>query len=412
MTSPTISRPDRTSTGSAFTGSTAPAPADDPAVAAHNARVGALAVCMAANRSALVWGDTGEGKTSIIRDIAKKYAMDWTELYPGLHDPADFGGYPVPDKDVGLVRFLPPDWVEKHTQQEGQESKASLLVLEELTSAPASVLFACMRIALESHVGGHKLDPLTRVVALANPPEIAANGTEIPIPLANRFTHIENWELPDTVFAKGLLHGFQAPDIPVPDLSRVEQEVSAAYALGSGFVSAKPGSLRRNRDTYSPETDGFGFPSPRAWKEALRLFGWAKACDAGSAVIETLMVGTVGRSAAIEFIHFAMQADLPDPEDVLADPASYTPDSKRGDLVYAVCAGLVGAVARHNTPERWVACGDVLGRVAQAGCSDIAFVYARDWNGLHAPHRGVVAPPKAAVDGLSPILQELGRISS
>ena len=67
--------------------------------------------------------------------------------------------------------------------------------------------------------------------------------------------------------------------------------------------------------------------------------------------------------------------DLPDPEQVLADPASFRlPD--RGDRAYAALAAVAAAVAANPTPERWTAGWQVLGLAAD-GAPDVAAVAAR-----------------------------------
>jgi hypothetical protein len=67
--------------------------------------------------------------------------------------------------------------------------------------------------------------------------------------------------------------------------------------------------------------------------------------------------------------------DLPDPEAVLADPASFVLP-KRGDRAYAALAAVAAVVAADPTPQRWVAGWQVLGRAA-SGAPDVAAVAAR-----------------------------------
>ena len=70
-----------------------------------------------------------------------------------------------------------------------------------------------------------------------------------------------------------------------------------------------------------------------------------------------------------------MEMDLPDPEEVLADPGSFRLP-ERGDRAYAALAAVAAAVAANPTPERWTAGWQVLGLSAGAA-PDVAAVAAR-----------------------------------
>jgi hypothetical protein len=77
----------------------------------------------------------------------------------------------------------------------------------------------------------------------------------------------------------------------------------------------------------------------------------------------------------VEFLAWLVEMDLPDPEQVLADPASFRLP-ERGDRAYAALAAIAAAVAANPTPDRWTAGWQVLGRAADAA-PDVAAVAAR-----------------------------------
>jgi hypothetical protein len=77
----------------------------------------------------------------------------------------------------------------------------------------------------------------------------------------------------------------------------------------------------------------------------------------------------------VEFLAWLVEMDLPDPEQVLADPASFRLP-ERGDRAYAALAAIAAAVAADPTPERWTAGWQVLGLAADAA-PDVAAVAAR-----------------------------------
>ena len=89
----------------------------------------------------------------------------------------------------------------------------------------------------------------------------------------------------------------------------------------------------------------------------------AKATDqARSALIR----GAVGDGAGVEFLAWLVEMDLPDPEEVLANPAAFRLP-ERGDRAYAALAAVAAAVAAEPTPERWTAAWQVLGGCAEHG---------------------------------------------
>jgi hypothetical protein len=69
----------------------------------------------------------------------------------------------------------------------------------------------------------------------------------------------------------------------------------------------------------------------------------------------------VGDGAALEFLTWVREADLPDPEGILADPDSAT-FPRRGDMIHAVMLSVASAVASNPTSERWSAAWKYIGR--------------------------------------------------
>ncbi|MGH9041509.1 MAG: AAA family ATPase, partial [Acidimicrobiia bacterium] len=94
--------------------------------------------------------------------------------------------------------------------------------------------------------------------------------------------------------------------------------------------------------------------------------------------------------------------DLPDPEEVLADPASVRLP-ERGDRLYALLQAIAAAVGAQPTVDRWEAAFAVIGRAAQQA-PDVAAAAARAL-ALSAPP-GAAAPVSAAA--LAPILSRAG----
>ncbi|MCL2581434.1 MAG: MoxR family ATPase [Streptosporangiales bacterium] len=324
----------------------------------------ALGVAVAARVPVLLWGAPGTGKTSAIRAMASAMGLHCETVIASIREPSDFAGLPViagdavPGASGGAlpgVHLAPPRWAQRLA-----ETGTGVLFLDELSTAPPAVQAALLRVVLERTVGDLALPDDVAVVAAANPPEQAADGWDLSAPLANRLCHL-SWETTPASIADGLASGWDAP--PVPSLpSDWEAGEVAARGLVAAFLRVRPAlALAPPADA---DAAGRGWPSPRTWEMAARLLTAADASGAGEEVRSALILGAVGEAAGVEFLTWLADMDLPDPEKVLADPASFTLP-ERGDRAYAALASIAAAVATDPTADRWTAAWKVLGDCAE-----------------------------------------------
>jgi hypothetical protein len=357
----------------------------------HDAAVTALGVAVAARVPVLLWGAPGTGKTSTIRAMAEKMGWPCETVIASIREPSDFAGLPVV---VGHgVRFAPPGWAQRLA-----EAGRGLLFLDELSTAPPAVQAALLRVVLERVVGDLALPEDVAVVAAANPPEQAADGWDLSAPLANRLCHLA-WEIDPRAVADGLAGGWAPPNVPALP-GRWEAGVGLARGLVAAFLHVRPALA------CAPPADaasaGRGWPSPRTWDMAARLLAAGDAAETGEEARSALVRGCVGEGAGVEFLAWLVEMDLPDPEAVLADPASFVLP-KRGDRAYAAVAAVAAVVAADPTPQRWVAGWQVLGQAA-SGAPDVAAVAARTL----ARCRPDGIPPPAEVKLFAPVLRDAG----
>jgi hypothetical protein len=329
-----------------------------------NPAVEALGVAVAARVPVLLWGAPGTGKTSAIRAMAEVMGLPCETVIASIREPSDFAGLPI--VVGGEVRFAPPAWARRLA-----EAGRGLLFLDELSTAPPAVQAALLRVVLERAVGDLTLPEEVAVVAAANPPEQAADGWDLSAPLANRLCHL-SWLTEPRAVADGLAGGWPAPVVPDLPAGWQADEV-LSRGLVAAFLHVRPGLACAPPSNAAAA--GRGWPSPRTWEMAARLMAAAGASGAGDEARSALIRGAVGDGAGVEFLAWLTEMDLPDPEEVLADPASFRlPD--RGDRAYAALAAVAAAVAADPTPERWTAGWQVLGLAAD-GAPDVAAVAAR-----------------------------------
>ncbi|MGI8777062.1 MAG: AAA family ATPase [Acidimicrobiales bacterium] len=342
--------------------------------------VEALTLAVAAKVPVLLWGAPGTGKTSAITAMADAMGWPCETVIAAIREPSDFAGLPIVRESE--VEMAPPRWAQRLAA-----AGRGLLFLDEISTAPPAVQAALLRVVLERVVGDLALPPDVVVVAAANPPEQAADGWDLAAPLANRFCHLD-WVVDPSALAQGLAGGWDAPEVPsLPEAW--EAGIPATRGVISAFITVRPG-LALDLPTDAARS-GRGWPSPRTWDMVARLWTAARAAEASTEAETALITGAVGDGAGIELLMWEMEMDLPNPEEVLADPDSFQVP-ERGDRAYAVLSSVAAAVAANPTVERWLAGWRVLGKAGE-DAPDVAAVPARVL--AQCRPQGAPAPPEA-----------------
>ena len=354
----------------------------------------ALGIAVAARVPVLLWGAPGTGKTSAIRAMAQAMGLPCETVIASIREPSDFAGLPVVTGNS--VRFAPPLWAIRLA-----EAGTGLLFLDELSTAPPAVQAALLRVVLERTVGDLALPADVAVVAAANPPEQAADGWDLSAPLANRLCHLA-WDASPASIAEGLAGGWAPPVVPLlPD--GWDAEELAMKGIVAAFLRVRPALAVA--PPVSAADAGRGWPSPRTWEMAARLLGAADQAGASWEVRSALVRGAVGDGAGTEFLAWLTEMDLPDPEEVLADPGKFRLP-ERDDRAYAALASIAAAVAARPTPERWCAGWRVLGQCPRA---DVAAVAARVLAKCR-PDGLTELPPE--IRQFAPLLREAGMLGA
>jgi MoxR-like ATPase len=326
-----------------------------------------LAVC--ADLPVLLWGEPGIGKTAALHQLAEAVDLPLTTVIASVHEPSDFAGLPVVGDDPATqgVPMAPPDWAVRLV-----EAGRGLLFLDELSTAPPAVQAALLRVVLERRVGALRLPPGIRIVAAANPRSSAADGWELSAPLANRFVHLQ-WMHDHDVVVRGLGGVWPRATLPRLDPDRLTEAVTFARRAVCGLLTTRPALVHRLPNSEARR--GGAWPSPRSWEMTLRLVAFATAADASRDVLSMLVRGAVGDGPGLELLASIDRMDLPDPEALLADPASAVLPA-RGDLRQTVLDGVVEAVRNRPDQARWDAAWALLVLALDTGAPDLVVVPA------------------------------------
>jgi hypothetical protein len=330
----------------------------------------AVGICFSTRIPVLLWGDPGNGKTAVI-ESAREQGWHVETLICSHYEPSDFAGLPVVKRD-GSVQFAPPSWAARLAAHDGP----SIAFLDEFSCSPPSVQAAALRPLTHYEVGALQLPPTVSWGAAANPADVAAAGWELAPPTASRFVHLDWGSMPIDIFTECLLAGGW-PTIPLHSLpAAYAGQLAASRALVSAYLRIRQSQLSAiPKDAASR---GKAFPTPRTWDYASRLLALVECLDANLEVKRLLVFGAVGASSGHEFLAWAAQRDLPDPEELLADSSSTTAFmNMRPDRIYATLAGVLAAVSTTMTPDRWVAALRLCAAAASAGSIDAAVPIVR-----------------------------------
>jgi hypothetical protein len=340
----------------------------------------------------LVWGPPGVGKTAAIEAAARDMGLHCETLVAGWRDPSDVLGYMVPDLSAGTLSVSPTGWAQRLVEA----GDSSVLFVDELTTAPAAVQAALLRVVHERVVADMRLPAGCAIVAAANPTDLAAGGEDLTAPLATRFHHVE-YEPDALSWAEGFVTYWGAP----PRL-RLPEDLWQPWRLRiAAFIRRRPELLIK-----VPETDeerGRPWPNPRTWDHVSRVLAAAGAVD------PEVVAGSVGNGPALELAEYLASLDLPDPEAVLADPAALVWLPDRSDWAFAVLSAIVARAVADLTAERWSAAWAVIGSACGAGYTDVACATAAALARARRP--GLPALPRDLLARIAPVMRAAGMLA-
>jgi hypothetical protein len=153
---------------------------------------------------------------------------------------------------------------------------------------------------------------------------------------------------------------------------------------------------------------GQAWPSPRTWDYFSRLLAEWKCSAAKDDDLIAMAAGCLGDGVAREFVIWHRELDLPDPEELIANPSAYR-HPNRGDQAYAVLSAIVQAVLADLTEVRWSNAWKILADAAGKGSPDVAAAPARNLARAYEPSLCI---PEKEVSIFVPLLKAAGLLPS
>lgn len=138
---------------------------------------------MLCNLPIMLWGPIGVGKSSIVHKIGKNQNRNVIIIILSQIEYSDLRGIPYIANEV--MKWSTPSFLPK------TEDDNSILFFDELNLANQSILSAAYQIILDRKIGDYVLPKNCSIIAAGNRLEDNSEIIELPMPLLNRFVHIE-----------------------------------------------------------------------------------------------------------------------------------------------------------------------------------------------------------------------------
>ena len=149
----------------------------------------AILTAFKAKRPVFLWGPPGIGKSEVVEEITNELSGAMIDLRMAQMEPTDIRGIPYFNKEINKMDWAEP--VDLPSEEFAKNFPIVVLFLDEMNSAPPAVQAAGYQLILNRRVGKYKLPDNVVIVAAGNRDSDKGVTYRMPMPLANRFIHIE-----------------------------------------------------------------------------------------------------------------------------------------------------------------------------------------------------------------------------
>lgn len=328
-----------------------------------------LETCIKARIPVLLWGPPGVGKTAVVEQVAAGLGAGFVPLAVSTRPPEDFSGLPVPRSEGGVSQE-PMSWIVRALREAEKNQEGCIVLLDEFSCCPPATQAALLSLVQSRYCGDTHIPQSVAFVAAGNPVDQAADGWELPAPTISRWVHLD-WPCPTV---EEWTEWLTSQSVRPEDEGSPWAGSAGAHVRGlvAGFLSRSRSSLMGS-PTPSDNGRARPYPCPRSWENAARLMSMSAESNE---VQEDLVRGAIGHGAATEFLSWVRESDLPDPEELLRDPSSWSVPKGRADRALATLLGAVGALDANPTQDRYSSATDLIISAVDAGMTGVAVVAA------------------------------------
>lgn len=330
-------------------------------------------------------GGSGVGKSKRIRDIGKMLGLPVYSIFSATKTPEHIGGFPVMAPMGFTLECALPQ------VRAAIDAEHAIIFLDEISSAPPAVQAALLSFVNERTIGEYTLPPGVRIILAMNPADIAANGRDLEVPMANRVLHF-NYEPPSLNQWYEFMSGMYDPG--VPSAAHSDDKVRSNWSAHFGavlevtkmFLESSGGTYKEkdedgkevSRSKFYDQPDAEdpraskAWPSHRTWHMVVNGVVTARALDMDITVQTDIVEGLVGKGIAAEWTAYVKKANLPHPYEVLTKGWAIP---KQLDVVRIVLMSCATYAAQEQDPrskvELGISCMHLLYRAGEAGYWDL-----------------------------------------
>jgi len=241
-------------------------------------------------RPIFLWGPPGIGKSEVVAEITEELGGLMIDLRMAQMEPTDIRGIPFFNKELGKMDWAPP--IDLPDEELASQYPIVCLFLDEMNSAAPGVQAAGYQLILNRQVGKYKLPDNVVIVAAGNRESDKGVTYRMPMPLANRFLHLE---------------------------MRADFASWQNWAVNKGIHKDVVGYLsfaKQDLYDFDSKSSSRAFPTPRSWCFVSDLLN---DDDTDSDTLFNLVAAAVGEGLAVKFMaHRKIAGQMPEPSDILA----------------------------------------------------------------------------------------------
>ena len=250
----------------------------------------ALLKAFEAKRPIFLWGPPGIGKSEVVAEVTEELGGYMIDLRMAQMEPTDIRGIPFFNRDLNKMDWAPP--IDLPDQELASQYPLIVLFLDEMNSAPPAVQAAGYQLVLNRRIGKYILPDNVVIIAAGNRDSDKGVTYRMPMPLANRFVHLEmradfaswqNWAV----------------------IKEIHKDVV-------GYLSFSKQDLY----DFDSKSASRAFATPRSWVFVSDLL---KDEDTDPDTLYNLVAGSVGDGLAVKFMaHRKVASRMPEPSDILS----------------------------------------------------------------------------------------------
>ena len=249
----------------------------------------AMLTAFKVKRPIFLWGPPGIGKSEVVAEVAEELGGLMIDLRMAQMEPTDIRGIPYFNKELNKMDWAPP--VDLPDEELASKYPMIVLFLDEMNSAPPAVQAAGYQLVLNRQVGKYKLPDNVVIVAAGNRDSDKGVTYRMPMPLANRFIHLE-----------------MRPDFNAWQLWAVDKKIHKDVV---GYLSF----AKQDLYDFDSKASSRAFATPRSWCFVSDLLA-DETMDTDTQF--NLISGAIGEGLAVKFAaHRKLAGKMPEPSDIL-----------------------------------------------------------------------------------------------